>query len=301
MNSRRKGEPVAVHSSQPRAFDLDAAAEAVGVRPETAVRLMQLSDDDDASVSQIQEVVDADPSMAMRTLKLANSALYGMRSRISRIDRAVAMLGCANIARLAATASVATAFQKIRLDVAGITPDTLWRYSASVAFSTETVIAECHGMSSIARRKLAAETFVIGLIHDVGILVQAKLATQPFTEAVNASLRSGVPLVRQERRLIGIDHAEIGKRLAMHWSLPPELINGIGFHHDPLAAESEQRTTACVIHVASQLVRKAGIPSFDGDTDMPELEGAMDHVRLDPRRVDQLANAIQDRLRSVQF
>ncbi len=283
------------------AFDLQAADEAIGVRPETAMRLMQLTADERSTAQQIQEVVEADASLAARTLKLANSAMYGMRSRISRIDRAVAMLGCMTVGKLAASASVASAFKKVGINAPGLAPDTPWRYSLSVAFATETITAECRSLSSVAARRLGAESFVCGLIHDIGTLVQARLSFEPFTAAVKASLASGVPLITHERRLIGIDHADIGRRLAQHWSLPPALIQGVGAHHDPLVADQEHRNLACVIHTAVQLVRKAGTPCFDGDTDMSNLSSAMEHLHIDVRRTDKLVSTIQQRLQSVQF
>ncbi len=98
-----------------------------------------------------------------------------------------------------------------------------------------------------------------------------------------------------------MDHAEIGMRLAKHRELPPDLVNGIGYHHDPQNAEPDYRVPACVIHTAAQLVRRAGTPSFDGDTDMALLESAMDHLHLDPRRADKVVSTIMERLKSVQF
>ncbi len=286
-------------ASPKKPFDIQAASEAVGVRPETAVRLMQLARDPDATTEQLEEIIDADPSMAIRTLKLANSALYGMRSRISRIERAIIMLGRENVAKLAASTSVESAYKNVSIDAPGITPDTQWRFSASVAFATELIANECHGLTSVARRKLCAEAFVTGLIHDIGTIVQAKLSPKPFAAAVAASLKSGVPLINHERRLIGIDHADIGMRLAEHWALPADLIQGIGFHHDPLSADTEIRNLACVIHVTVQLVRKADVGSFDGDTDMVNLEPAMEHLHVDSRNTDKLVASIRERLSSI--
>ncbi|MEE9294812.1 MAG: HDOD domain-containing protein [Phycisphaerae bacterium] len=280
-------------------FDIEAADQAVGVRPETAVRLMQLAADEEATNEQLQQVIDADPSMAMRTLKLANSALYGMSQRISRIERAITMLGRVTVANLAAATSVEAAFRSIKVDAPGITPGTPWRYSISVAFATDTIVRECQSLSSVARRKLSAEAFVAGLIHDIGTLVQAKQSSKAFAASVNASIKSGIPLVVHERRLIGIDHADIGGRLARHWNLPPELANAVEFHHDPLAAELDFRRIACIIHVAAQLVRKAGIMSYDGDTDMLHLEPAMSQLRMDPRRLDRIVSTLGERLREV--
>lgn len=281
-------------------FDVEAADRAIGVRPETAVRLMQLAKDETSSAAQVEKIIDADPSMTMRTLKLANSALYGMRNRIARIDRAVAMLGVGTVAKLAASCSLEAAFHGIKINAPGVTADTPWRYSLSVALATEMVVREFPSSASVAARRLGAEAFVAGLIHDVGILVQAKLAPEALGAAINASLSNGMPLVMMERRHSGIDHAEIGRRLAVHWSLPPELVNGIGWHHEPFKAEADYRMLACVIHVAGHLVRRAGVPCYDGDTDAASFDKALEHLRIDPRRADKLTAATVERLKTVE-
>lgn len=282
-------------------FDVEAADKAIGVRPETAVRLMKICNDDSATPQQIEEIIDADPSMAARTLKLANSALYGMRSKIARIERAVTMLGRITVAKLASSASMQDAFTKIKLDIPGMTPDTPWNYSVAVAFATEIVVEHCTALTSVAQRKLGAEAFVAGLIHDIGILAQATLAKENFTQAVQASVKTGIPLVNHEKRILGIDHAEVGMRLAKHWDLPSELQQAIGYHHDPHSGDEASRMLTCVVHVALQLVRKADTLSYDGDTDMCRLEPAMEHLRLDPLKAESLVSAIRTRISNIEL
>jgi HD-like signal output (HDOD) protein len=284
-----------------KSFDVVAAAESIGVRPETALQLMQLTNDEDATIEQLQEVIDADPIMATRTLKLANSPFYGMSSRIARIDRAITMLGRATIAKLAASASIASAFKSVKIDVPGIGKDTAWQYSVAVAFATDNVVNECGHLVTVARNRLAADGFITGLIHDIGLLVQAKHSPAEFGEAVSASQKSGVPLIVHERRLIGLDHAEIGRQLADHWKLPEHLTQGIAYHHDPLAAESDYRDLACVVHAAAQLVRRADVPSLDGDTDMEHLCPALEHLHIDTRRLDLLAADIGERVKTIEL
>lgn len=281
-------------------LDIHAAEEAVGVRPETALRLMQLAADEESTVEQLHSVIDADPSMTMRTLKLANSTFYGMPTRVSRTDKAITMLGVATIAKLASSTSIESAFRGINIDAPGVNGKTPWRYSLSVAFATDVIAAECTVSSAVGVRRLSAEAFVTGLIHDIGTLVQAKLHSQLFNAAVNTSLKTGLPLITVERRTIGIDHAQIGLRLAHHWSLPETLAGGIGFHHEPLSAEPDHRALACVIHLAAQLVRRAGVASFDGDADMPHVESAMNFLHIDPRRADHLVAAIAQRVLSIE-
>ncbi len=280
-------------------FDIHAADHAVGVRPETAIQLMRLASDKDVEHKDIESVIDRDPNMAIRVLKLANSAFYGMRNRVVRIDRAIALLGGTTIAKLAASCSMDAAFAGLKINAPGITPDTARNYATSVAFAADVIVRHFPSSLSVATRKLGAEAFICGLIHDIGTVVQVRLYTKKFVEAVNTSIKTGLPLHTQERRFIGFDHAWIGRQLAEFWQLPRELINGIGFHAEPLEADSDYQLLACVVHVSSHLVRRAGIASFDGDTDTPMLEEAMSRLRIDPRDADKIASEIARKLQAT--
>ncbi len=280
-------------------FDVHAADQAVGVRPETAIQLMRLASDKDVEHRDIQAVIDRDPNMAMRVLKLANSAFYGMRNRVVRIDRAIALLGGVTIAKLAASCSMDAAFNGINIDAPGITSETPRNYATAVAFAADVIVKHFPSSLSVATNKLGAEAFVCGLIHDIGTVVQAKLHPREFSDAVNASIKTGLPLHAQERRFIGYDHAWIGQQLAEFWQLPKELVFGIGCHAEPLEADTDHQLLACLVHVSSHLVRRANIASFDGDTDTPHLEEAMSRLRIDPRKADQIAAEIGEKINAT--
>jgi HD-like signal output (HDOD) protein len=289
----------AVAATSSVSLDIEAAAQAIGVRPETALRIMSMANNSETPIAKLQEVIDSDPSMAMKTLKLANSAFFGMKSRVSRIDRAITLLGMSNVAKLAASTSVESAFRDIKIDGPGLTSETPWRFSLAVAFATEVTINHTFHAGTVQGRRLIAQAFVAGLIHDIGVLVQAKLHGKKFAEAVAASHQSGVPLDVEERRLVGIDHADIGKRLAGHWELPPELIHAIGYHADPMSADAEHRPLAAVIHATTQFVRKADVPALDGDTDAPNLAAALELLRIDPRDADKVIADVKEKVTNL--
>lgn len=280
-------------------FDVHVADQAVGVRPETAIQLMRFTSDKETNNKDIQDVIDRDPNMAMRVLKLANSAFYGMRNRVVRIDRAISLLGGGTIAKLAASCSMDAAFKGIKIDAPGVTPDTPRKYATSVAFAADVVVQHFPSSLSVATRKLGAEAFVCGLIHDIGTVVQAKLHTKQFVEAVNSSIKTGLPLHMQERKFVGYDHAWIGQQLAEFWQLPKELIHGIGCHAEPLEADPEHQPLACVVHISSHLVRRAGVASFDGDTDTPMLEDAMNRLRIDPLSTEKMVVEVRQKIQAA--
>ena len=83
------------------------------------------------------------------------------------------------------------------------------------------------------------ELLMTALLHDIGKLV---LQQPPFEERL-APLR-GPPeeRLRSERRKFGVDHAQLGGKLARHWDLPERLARAIESHHEP-DAEAESALT----------------------------------------------------------
>jgi HD-like signal output (HDOD) protein len=69
--------------------------------------------------------------------------------------------------------------------------------------------------------------------------------------------RRGIPTTILERMSDGIDHAEVGARLAERWNFPDVLINAIRYHHMPLKAHPPYRDVAMVVSVANELAHMA--------------------------------------------
>lgn len=275
--------------------DMAAAEEALGVRPDTAVRLIQLVTDERASAVDLQRVIEMDSGMTTRLLKLANSAMYGMRSKIVKVDRAVAMLGAVTVSRLAMSVSMSKAFQGIQT-IEGITPAMVWKYSASVALATEVILARSGLPDNVGTRKLGGEAFVVGMIHEIGTVVLAKLQGPVFAEAVRGSKNGGVPLYKREQAILGTDHATLGRELAERWTLPECLREGIGFHHEPFQADREYQPLASVVYMASQLVRRAGVDCYDGEADPLHFEQSLERLQIEPGYDGVILNEIRDKL-----
>jgi HD-like signal output (HDOD) protein len=60
----------------------------------------------------------------------------------------------------------------------------------------------------------------------------------------------------------GIDHAEVGARLAERWNFPDILVASIRYHHTPLKASGQFRDVVAVIYVANELAGSSS-PEYD--------------------------------------
>ncbi|MFK8017217.1 MAG: HDOD domain-containing protein, partial [Gammaproteobacteria bacterium] len=78
-----------------------ASAETAVKLPESALRIMRLTDDPDANVSDIQSVIETDSALAARVLRVANSATYSRLRDVADIGTAVNLIGFREVSRIA--------------------------------------------------------------------------------------------------------------------------------------------------------------------------------------------------------
>lgn len=198
--------------------------------PVVVARLVHLYASEDYSVEEIVTVLEADPPVSGRLLRLANSAYYGFPGDVDTLRRAVVLLGGVTVQGL----------------VLGTTVFRRWsRHAAPAAVREIWVHAYLCGLGCryLARRlpphphlPLPDTLFLAGLFHDVGKIYF--LAKEPDEYGVLLETAQGVDLRIEERAKYGQDHAEMGGRLLESWGFPQPVVRAVEYHHgDGLRAE----------------------------------------------------------------
>ncbi len=235
--------------------------------------------DQDSSAGDIAEIIAQDPPTATKVLRLANSAYYGLRNKVSTINHAVTMLGFNIIRNLVLTATVFDLSDK--KDIAGLFDvEKFWRHSLGVGVASKIVAAEAFPKAL----NLADEFFICGLLHDLGKIVLGEYARDKFEQALRVSKEESIPLYQAEQQEIGCTHAEVGGVLAKRWNLSGGIIIAIGRHHAPTEAPEEHVKYAAVTHLADILTRAKEIGAGGGRD--PELQReAWDALGLINRKI----------------
>ncbi len=217
--------------------------------PGTAVKLLGLIDDPSMRVSQIEEILRHDPGLTANVLRLANSAYFGIPSKIGSIRQAVILLGLKRLIQMVIAACVSAIMDK---PVPGydLPPGELWRHSIAVSVAAEGLVKEL-------RIEASEEIFTAALLHDVGKLVLGEFVKDDFNKIATA-VSEGVSFEMAETAVLGTNHAEVGAKILTCWSLPAEIIRAVQWHHDPEAVE---RTSAMldIVHVANVISIMIGI------------------------------------------
>lgn len=122
-------------------------------------------------------IIQRDPGMTAKTLKLVNSPFFGMRKVVADPQEAVAYLGVEIVRTLVLSKGIFEASSPIPTRIFKVAE--VWRHSLAVARVART-IAQLEGLSPAHQR----EAYAGGLLHDVGVLILAssflfRLSKQP--------------------------------------------------------------------------------------------------------------------------
>ena len=75
--------------------------------------------------------------------------------------------------------------------------------------------------------------FTSALLKDIGKVILNTYVKDSF-EIINKAVQSkGITFIDAEKEVIGIDHAELGARVAEQWNFSPVMVNIIRNHHHP--------------------------------------------------------------------
>lgn len=216
-------------------------------------RLQTLLEDADADVDDIVELVNIDPALTFQVIKLANSALYGLRSRCESLDEAVSRVGFGDIHQIVGLAVSRHAFQG-ELPVYDIAGGRLWENAVAVGTLNAEFAALAGGDARAA--------YATGLMRNIGKVVVNNFAPQVVYpgETVAPSAHAW------EKAQHGVSAAEISAVLLDHWRFSPETIGSVCAHHAP-EEQSEFAGAAARLHLACGVVVGWGctLPGESGD------------------------------------
>ena len=211
--------------------------------PDVYIRLRDLMESNNASMTDVAEVLSLDPALAARILRMANSAFYGFRSQVDTISRAANLLGMQKILDLALTASMSKTFEGVTNELMDI--DTFWYRSVHCGFLAQ-AIAEGSGMRN------PESMFVRGLLHDIGHLVLFNRYPKECRQALARSDEGLDARLFEEQRLIGVDAIQFVAELVRVWQLPKSFIESFTHLMRPEDVAGNLAREIAVLHIAVQ-------------------------------------------------
>lgn len=239
--------------------------------PQATLEALAALRDDDASSAHCADMIGRDQALAARTLRLANSAFYGVSGRVGSVRDAVNLLGRRTLCSVLTLASVSQQFSPEDcppFDFAGF-----WRHAVATGLVARALAREHHFDED--------QAFTAGLLHDVGRLALATHFPQASAAAMRRASGLDAALHEIEHSLLGTDHLTVGAQVAAQWRFPADVVRAIAQHHDP--QESGATSLADIVHVADAVAHALDLAG-DAHEMVPQVQPASwDRVVPAPR------------------
>jgi putative nucleotidyltransferase with HDIG domain len=244
--------------------------------PEAVARVCQLADDPECDIREIADVISLDETLTARLLRISNSAFYGLTHKVSSVRQAVMVLGLRGVRNLAL--GVAVVGLKGRGDhEPALDRNTFWRHSLSVAIGTRMLGQEL-------RLKCDDESFVAGLLHDIGKVVFGEFLAEPYAKILRRAQAGEAPLYALERQELGIDHASLGREICRHWKIPVTLTRVVYEHHGSVSGpdgDGEDDNLLAVVRIANSLAKMSDAGADPDVLVAPDFLNEMDRLEME--------------------
>lgn len=184
--------------------------------PEVAVQVRKLVNDPSSNTKKVARLINTDPALTARLLKVVNSPLYRGQEKIDNIQSAVTRLGAGQVRNLVTTLVMQQLYQSKGTQLTKQRLKMLWAHSAKVATLS-------YVMARRFTRLLPDQAMLAGLIHDIGVLPILRRA-EAYPQLANDS--------EALEEVINHLHTVIGPMILDEWGFAPEMIAVAGQHED---------------------------------------------------------------------
>jgi len=231
--------------------------------PDVVTEILRLCDDPEANTRQIARLLEKDPVLTTKVLKLVNSSYFGLSKELFSINQALVLIGYDNLRSMVMSASMLQVFNQ-ESKVGSFSRKALWKHSVAVGIGAR-FLAKRAGVGD------PEQAFVAGLIHDVGKVIIDWFFHPQFVEIIALVDRDKCWIRDAEARVMQVTHEEIGSYLASRWNLPDQLKNAIAHHHQPALA-GKDAVMAAEVQLSDALIRELDV-GYGGDPSVPVIDG----------------------------
>jgi len=204
-------------------IDRVASSKDLPTLPGLLIKLIEICNLEDTSFRDVAEIIEKDPSLCSKVLKLVNSAYTGLYRKVESIESGIVVVGMDAIKNIAVSTGVYQAFK--RIDGNGtFNLKAFWWHSLMCAVTARLI-------ANRVRYGSPEDAFLSGLVHDLGKLAIWANCPQEYSSVLETA--GGDPeLLLSEEEGLGGTHAVVGSWLLQQWKLPTFMADAVLYHHE---------------------------------------------------------------------
>lgn len=217
------------------------------------VKINKLIEDETSSIDDIVKLIDEDPCLSSKILRIINSGFYGLNT--ASIKTAILNLGLMNLKTLILATEVfdfknTNSFNK----------DLLWKHSSL----SNKITSQIH--EKLIGKRIPEHYSTAGLLHNIGKMIFLKCFTRKYDKLFQTIEKNpNLSFCQLEKDTFGVTHEEVGAYLLQWWEIPNSVVEAALYHHKPLSSCSMNREIVSIVHVANYYSWKVLYPALCGE------------------------------------
>ena len=212
----------------------------------TALRIQREVAKEEPDSRLIEKLIVSDQSLTGEVLRVSNSSFYKGLTQVATVRDAIIRMGNIEVSNIVSMVALQHNFRSKNQNIHKIM-EKLWRHSVGCAI----------GANWLARQTgfqaLAHETFIAGLLHDVGKLYVLKVLDDMKATGEIKNLPSDKVIDELMQQL----HTDQGYAIMTHWNLPEKYCRVARDHH--LTEIGGNNALLVMVRMANQVCHKMGI------------------------------------------
>ena len=214
--------------------------------PTIYYKLVDALSNTSTTIRDLSNLVSTDIALSLKLLKIVNSSIYGLSSKVNTIDKAIFHLGFRELKNIILSTKIIEVFSDIhsnsKFDLVEF-----WKHSIAVG-TISRIIAQNLGQKNLD------EYLLSGITHDIGKLVLIKILGSEYNIVFHVMEKENISLLEAELKVLGTSHQEVGLKLAESWNLDQNILNVIRYHNDGLIGSKYDQLVG-VVHISNILAK----------------------------------------------
>jgi putative nucleotidyltransferase with HDIG domain len=192
-----------------------------------------------AESNEIAKLIEADPILTMKLLRVANSPIFANRNEIKSIQHALILLGIKRISFIVLSVSIYSKFFTNTHKNAALLMERFFQHSYLTGMTSKT-------LCQILRKNFEDNEFVGGLLHDIGKMAMLQVHPKEYSLVRQLITQEGLNELVAEKEVFGENHIEVGLQMAHLWKLPEDIHRIIAFYKFPSQADKQKDLVSIV-------------------------------------------------------
>jgi len=223
--------------------------------PQVVIEIQNRLSQMNVNLHEIAQMIETDPGITLKVLRVANSTYYGASGTTSTIMQACVRLGLKGLSEVVILAGTEKVLSG-KLPGYGYDAGELWRHSLAVAYGSK-ILAQMRDPS------LSSAAYTAGLIHDIGRIILDPYIGEQKKTIEDYMEKKQKTFLDAEIEHFNFSHAEVASEVCEAWKFPELMSKAINWHHNPAGSDGDP--LSYILHLADHLSLMGGVGYDDDD------------------------------------